>query len=109
MNRSSIRLVLAVALVLGVGAFPFAYRYAANHKNLRPFQGRWMRYVGVIHESKFEARPTGVQVVIDGDKMTSLDGVFVIGALDPTQNPPWIDLFTAHARSSKAAPMKGVY
>jgi uncharacterized protein (TIGR03067 family) len=138
MSRVTLRITVAVALALVVAAFLFAYRQAAFWRKVEPFQGRWTRWVAVVWTkddycglrsprtleelnealangwSKKEYRLTDEPVVIEGDKLTCQSQfhppeVYLIGALDPTQDPPLIDVYSVETPKRIIGPMKGVY
>jgi uncharacterized protein (TIGR03067 family) len=110
-------MVFATVLVLVVGAFPFVYRYAAWRHKLLPFQGHWDRIMVAGFREGFHENCMPL-FVIEGDKVTcqcrfGSEEIYLIDRLDPTQNPPWIDLFLVQSPHKppykQVGPMKGVY
>jgi uncharacterized protein (TIGR03067 family) len=115
MNRKTLLLACSVPLALLAVLFlnPFAQRRAGAAKGLEPFQGRW---AVMRQQDGGPIVPTGDYFEIEGGFVTIavVAGVpgrfYVIDALDPTRDQPWIDWTAFDARDGmKIASQRGVY
>lgn len=107
--------VLAVVIFL-VASHPFAHRRIVLRKDLEAFQGR---YLNCRVEKDGTLIPTGrltpEYMELTGNTLSALappspvrHSTLVIDALDPTKDPPWIDM-SLWDGNRKFASYKGVY